>query len=294
MSSTLIKLNPRLHSYYNSPESRIGYRLMLGGTRHFGYYSDSSAWPFPIEKALRAMESKMLEALNLPPRSKVLDCGCGVGHVAMYMATRGGLEVEAFDYMAHHVEKARRNITAAGLQDLVKVRQADYHHLDEQFKDASFDGVYTMETLVHASDPASVLVGYSRLLKPGGVLVLHEYLNMGTRDTVPTEIQRDFEDVCRISHMPAWIMFTPGTLDKMLADAGLEVERTEVYTKNIEPMLWLFWITALIPYYIFKFLGIEKHFINTLAGYNGYRAMKYFDYVQIKARKPGKVTVDRG
>lgn len=34
----LINENPELQSYYQSLESRIGYRLVLGGTRHFGYW----------------------------------------------------------------------------------------------------------------------------------------------------------------------------------------------------------------------------------------------------------------
>lgn len=34
----LISDNPELQSYYQSLESRVGYRLVLGGTRHFGYW----------------------------------------------------------------------------------------------------------------------------------------------------------------------------------------------------------------------------------------------------------------
>lgn len=34
----LINDNPELQSYYQSLESRVGYRLVLGGTRHFGYW----------------------------------------------------------------------------------------------------------------------------------------------------------------------------------------------------------------------------------------------------------------
>lgn len=37
-SSPRINDNPELQSYYQSLESRIGYRLVLGGTRHFGYW----------------------------------------------------------------------------------------------------------------------------------------------------------------------------------------------------------------------------------------------------------------
>jgi sterol 24-C-methyltransferase len=32
----LIDNNPKLQSYYLSLESRIGYRLLLGGTQYFG------------------------------------------------------------------------------------------------------------------------------------------------------------------------------------------------------------------------------------------------------------------
>lgn len=34
----LINSNPELQTYYQSLESRIGYRFVLGGTRHFGYW----------------------------------------------------------------------------------------------------------------------------------------------------------------------------------------------------------------------------------------------------------------
>lgn len=38
VAQPLINDNPELQSYYQSLESRVGYRLVLGGTRHFGYW----------------------------------------------------------------------------------------------------------------------------------------------------------------------------------------------------------------------------------------------------------------
>ena len=52
-----------LHTY-ESFESRIGYRLVLGATRHFRYYEKGTYWPFPVGRALRAME-KLFCALRL-------------------------------------------------------------------------------------------------------------------------------------------------------------------------------------------------------------------------------------
>ena len=51
----IIASNPKLQSYYSSLESSLDYRLLLGGTRHFGYYKNGADSPFPISRALRRM-----------------------------------------------------------------------------------------------------------------------------------------------------------------------------------------------------------------------------------------------
>lgn len=83
-----INNNPALQSYYHSFESRIGYKLFLGDTRHFGYYVPGTYWPFPIDGALRAMEDHLFRSLKLKTGAEVLDAGCGVGHVAIRFAQK--------------------------------------------------------------------------------------------------------------------------------------------------------------------------------------------------------------
>ncbi|KAL9100500.1 MAG: hypothetical protein Q9187_009356, partial [Circinaria calcarea] len=97
------------------------------------------------------MEDHLYESLELRPGALVLDAGCGVGHVAMHMA-RKGLRVQGIDVVSNHLQWARQEIQARGFEKAVSVRLMDYHHLDG-LADTTFDGVYTMETLVHATDP---------------------------------------------------------------------------------------------------------------------------------------------
>lgn len=78
MSNPTINNNKPLQDYYHSLESRIGYRLVLGGTRHFGYYEPGTKWPFPVSKALRAMEDHLISNLDLETGSKIMDAGCGL------------------------------------------------------------------------------------------------------------------------------------------------------------------------------------------------------------------------
>ena len=124
----------KIQAYYNSFEARIGYAFFLGGSRHFGYYDKSCPWP--IGPALERMNFVLYEKLNAHPGDRVLDAGCGEGHVAIYMA-RKGLRVVGIDLTHHHVVKARANVLRAGLSDQVKIREGDYHDLSN-FEDAKF------------------------------------------------------------------------------------------------------------------------------------------------------------
>lgn len=170
----LINKNAQLQSYYASLESRIGYRLFLGGTRHFGYYDSGTSWPFPIGTALRRMEDHLFRSLGVPAGATVLDAGCGYGLVAIHLARAHRLNIVGIDVVDRHVSRAQQNVQEAGLDKSIRIQKGDYHHL-ERFSDASLDAAYTMETLMHATDPIAVLEGFFWVLKPGCSLLLYEY-----------------------------------------------------------------------------------------------------------------------
>lgn len=282
----LINSNPQLQSYYHSLESRIGYRLFLGGTRHFGYYEKDTWWPFPISKALRAMEDKLATSLNLPPGAYVLDAGCGVGHVAINLATKHGFKIQGIDIVEHHLEKARRNITqSAPSEKQIAVQKMDYHHL-ESFGCGTFDGVYTMETFVHATDPKAVLAGFFRILRPGGHLSLFEY-DHELNDDSPKAMARYMRKINEFAAMPTNSQSYPGVFQQMLEDAGFTNVIVRDYSDNIKPMTRLFYLIAYIPFLIVTFLGLEHYFINTVAGVQSYRGRKHWRYLAISATKPG-------
>lgn len=232
------------------------------------------------------MEQQLYETLDLPRGAAVLDAGCGVGHVALFMARRG-LDMTTVDVVAHHVTKARHNIRgASGLP--VTVRRADYHHLDF-LADASLDGVYTMETLVHATDLECVLRGFFRLLKPGGHVAHHEYETVDVDELEGSGaggLMDDVHSVVALSAMPLDPM-RAGTFKKTLEKVGFVDVQVTDYSENVRPMLRLFFVMAIIPYLFVKLLHLEKYFVNTVAGAGGLRGQKYWRYISVKATKPG-------
>ena len=276
-------------SYYDAWESRIGYRLILGGTRHFAFYDPGTYWPFPIRSALKRMEDHLYESLNLQPGAKALDAGCGAGQVALHMAHKG-LRVEAIDITRNHVRWTQQRIKAEGMQHMVSANWGDYHHLNGM-ADESFDGVYTMETLVHASDPSKALGELYRVLKPGGHAVFHEYDHIHISEPPPDCPPGLVDAVIRVnsrSGMPANQMFDRGVMQRLMEERGFEDIETRNLTENIKPLMRLFYLLAYIPYLIIGLLGLQAYFINTEAGVIGYQALRrgYWRYMVFTARKP--------
>ena len=282
----VINDNPAVQTLYQSLESRIGYRLVLKNTRHFGYWEKDTWRMLPVTGPLRRMEEKMFERLNLSPGSRVLDAGCGVGHVALYMAARG-LQMTGIDILDHHLKKARRNIAKSGrLKDKITAKKMDYHHL-ETLQTESFDGVYTMETLVHATEPEQVVDGFYRILRPGGHVVLHEYdHDYESEEAIGPALASAMKQISQFGAAPTWDKAKRGYFERLLKDAGFVDVQVEDYSEKVRPMLRLFWLMAVIPNFFIQLFGLQKYFVNTVGGAYAYNAREYWRYVSVSAKKP--------
>lgn len=229
------------------------------------------------------MEDHLISTLALEKGSKVLDAGCGVGHVAIHLA-KGGYLVHGIDVVDHHIVKARYNIRAKGLEGKVAVTKGDYHHL-EAFADSSFDGVYTMETFVHATEPEVAAAEFFRIIRPGGSLAMYEYDHVDF-STQTEEVSRSWSTINKYAAMPANDRFQQGELQSILEEAGFEDVVVKDLSENVLPMLRMFYLLAFIPYLIISLLGLKARFVNTVAGYEGYVYRDAARYIAVSAKKP--------
>ncbi|KAL8721937.1 MAG: hypothetical protein Q9225_001493 [Loekoesia sp. 1 TL-2023] len=275
--------------YYDTWESRIGYKALLGGTRHFGYWTPGTIWPFPLSAGLRRMEDFLYHSLELPRGSTVLDAGCGVGHVAIHLAYKG-IKVQAIDITNNHVGWAQQEVKRQGMQHMVNARWGDYHNLDD-IADEFFDGVYTMETLYHSPDPAKAVAEMYRVLKPGGHIVFYEYDHVGTTRP-PSDYHHELaEATVRILSRSGAFGFPylyRGALQHIMEDQGFTNIRSRELTENIRPLMRLFWLIAYVPYLIICLFRLQLYFTNVESGVQGYRALDrgYWRYMVLSARKP--------
>lgn len=163
----------RLNEYYE--DTWFDYRFLWLDPRnralHFGYEQ-------PGEKghgeSLLALNHVMAEHAVLQRGERVLDAGCGVGGTSLWLTEEYGADVVGINLVGEHVERARRYARERGLGGRVRFERADYTATG--FDADSFDVVWAQESACHAPDKAALCTEAARLLRPGGRLVMAEYV----------------------------------------------------------------------------------------------------------------------
>jgi sterol 24-C-methyltransferase len=274
-------LRESVNRYYSRKESKWGYKYLLKGTKHYGYYPLGRRAGLSLAQAQRLMERRLGESLGLPAGAKVLDAGCGEGVVAIHLAKDFEYQVQGIDILDWSIEQANKNLAKSGLQGL-KFDAMDYS--DTDFPDNHFDGIYTMETLVHSPDYRKTLKEFRRILKPGGVIVHHEYV---LDDRLPANDEKDWKLMYTECPMDqAFEAFRVSNIKKIWGNAGFAKVSTDDITTRMIPFMKRLYQIAFAPYYVLKIFQKEKNHVNTFAGVRSYQLRHQFHYTVIKAHKP--------
>jgi len=103
---------------------------------------------------------------------RVLDVGCGVGGPGRFLADRYGCRVIGVDLLAERVKAAQALTKLTGLAGRIRYRQADATALP--FRDATFHQVWMLDASMHVRDKTALFGELARMLRQGGLLVLHD------------------------------------------------------------------------------------------------------------------------
>ena len=96
----------------------------------------------------------------------VLDLGCNTGYIL-----RGFLEGETFDAIGADIAESNLERARKSYGDAIKFIQTTATSIP--LPDESVDVVYTIDTVEHLSRPREIFNEVSRVLKPGGVVLVH-------------------------------------------------------------------------------------------------------------------------
>lgn len=152
----------------NLPNGRLKASVMDQLERRKKIYA---SYGYDIEKERLAI----IEAAQ-PLSGRILEAGTGKGHFAVALA-RLGYRLVSFDLSEEQLQVAGENLASQGLSDWVELRKENGESLS--FPDASFDVVFSVNMVHHLENPFRVLQELTRVLKPGGKLVISDFSPQG-------------------------------------------------------------------------------------------------------------------
>ncbi len=150
--------------------------------------SDLRRWVQPPDK--------LIERSGIKPGMTVVDLGCGSGAFTAFVARAVGEQgkVCAVDIQPAMLKQLERKLSKAEYEDIsnIELKQAGAYGLP--FEDESLDLIYMVTVLVEILDRGKALREIKRVLKPGGILAVTEFLpdpDYPLRSTVIKICQRE-------------------------------------------------------------------------------------------------------
>lgn len=152
--------------------------------------------------------------LSAPKDSIFLDAGCGTCAHSIRLAKRGFL-VQAVDFSENILEKAKANVRAKAVETRIIIQREDI--LSFSFKDETFDYVLCWGVLMHIPDLEKAISELTRILKPGGTLVISEANMYSLQAIILRNLKRFLgKEKAEVKKTPAgieyWIISSSGAL----------------------------------------------------------------------------------
>lgn len=216
-------------AYYDS--SHWWYRLFYSDAESLGIHY--GFWSGPDTKRADALIEPYLDVMRrLRPIEghRILDAGCGIGGATLWMADHSRAHYTGITLSEVQRKAAQQVASRRALTGRVDFQKLDYRHTG--LPAASFDGVFTIESLCYAyPEPEEAFEEILRLLKPGGRYVMLD----GVLNRKPANLdeERLAKEFCAGFRMRDW-----NTRDEILARlkaCGFEAVEFADRTAQIRP-----------------------------------------------------------
>jgi cyclopropane fatty-acyl-phospholipid synthase-like methyltransferase len=278
------KNSKKVVGYFSNLETRLGFDLILWGSKHFGYYPSKRA-NISEKKAQLLMQDLVAQNLALKKGQKILDAGCGQGVVSTYLAKKYNSRVFGITIVPFEVKRAEKLANELSVQDKTDYQVMDYSKTN--FSDNFFDAIYTNETLSHSPDIRITLKEFFRVLKPGGKIALFEY-TLAPDEQFDSWERKMLDLVIEGSAMMGLKDFRHDQFTKVLKNTGFVNVNEQNISEHVRPSFYRLHNFSKLPYRIIKLFGLQRFFINTTAGYEYYKMADrgLFRYCIFTGQKP--------
>lgn len=159
--------------YYD--KTRFDYRVAWDNSPtpavHFGFYRTNTE---SHTNALMNTNEVLADLAKIQAGDKVLDAGCGKGGSSFWLIQNKAAKATGITPVQSQIDDCNAQAKILKLEEESSFVLADY--CNTPFEDASFDVIWACESLCHAKEKAAFYKEAYRLLKPGGRLIIAEYI----------------------------------------------------------------------------------------------------------------------
>jgi tocopherol O-methyltransferase len=199
------------------------YREIWGEHVHHGLWTTGEE---SVAQATRAMIELVVRWTAIEPGARVADAGCGYGGTSRLLAAEHAADVTGFTLSAAQAAWAREQ----GGGPRYEVRS----WLENGLDDGECDAVIAIESLSHMVDKPQAFGQAARVLRPGGRLVLVDWLACDDASTLQTRTL--LSPIAREGRLPT--LHTLGEYEAFAAGAGLQVLHTEDFRDRRPDRTW--------------------------------------------------------
>lgn len=226
--------NQSTHSYYNVVTDF--YEYGWGTSFHFSTYYKGEAF----NQATARHEHYLAHKIGIKEGWKVLDVGCGVGGPAREIARFTGAHITGLNNNDYQISKAYHYAKKYNLEKQLEFVKGDFMKMD--FPEASFDAVYAIEATVHAPVLEGVYSQIYKVLKPGGVFGVYEWVMTDNYD----ENNEEHRKICYEIEIGDGIpkMYTVDVARQALKNVGFEIEYERDLAASDDEIPWYYPLTG--------------------------------------------------
>ncbi|CUM67720.1 uncharacterized protein PRCAT00005425001 [Priceomyces carsonii] len=226
------------HHYYNLVTDF--YEYGWGSSFHFSRYYKGEAFRQGIARHEHYLAYKMQIQENM----KVLDVGCGVGGPGREICRFTDCEIVGLNNNDYQIERANHYAKKNNLDHKLSYVKGDFMQMD--FEPETFDAVYSIEATVHAPVLEGVYSEIYKVLKPGGVFGVYEWVMTDAYDESNPEHRKIAYGIEVGDGIPK--MYKREVAEQALKNVGFEVEYQNDLADNNDDIPWYYPLAGDLKY----------------------------------------------
>jgi len=146
------------------------FRKIWGDFFHEAFFDNPKE---DVKTAMSKTNKLFLNDAKIKTGNKVIDLGCGIGSFSCYIAQRINCEVVGVNISTFQLKKAKKMAKKKKINN-VSFKKFDLMNIN-QIKD-KFDAAFSIAVNCHLPNKGKVIKNIYSILKPGGRLIISDYL----------------------------------------------------------------------------------------------------------------------